>query len=242
MAAALAASVAFGQTRSDTAREKRWADQFLPGLVVGDAASLKTGDGIEFLALYTHPERARAAVLLAHGPGLHPDHGITGELRIRLADRGYATLSLQMPVLPAETDSGEAYQALFPEAARRIAAGVDFLQGKNFRRIALVSHAMGSGMTYEYLKRNSDAPVAAWVALSFYGVFKEIARRPFPVFDLYGEDDYRGIRGPAAERKAVLDTIRGSKQLAAPGAGRFLAGGEKAILKEVPAFLDAALK
>ena len=242
MAATLAASAAFGQTRSDAAREKRWADQFLSSLVVGDAVRLKTGDGIEFLALYTQPDSARAAVLLAHGPGLHPDHGITGELRVRLADRGYATLSLQMPVLPAEADSGAAYQALFPEAARRIAAGVGFLQGKNFTRIALVSHAMGSGMSYEYLRQNRAAPVAAWVALSFYGVFEEIARRPFPVFDLYGEGDYRGIRGPAAERKAVLDTIRGSKQLAVPGAGRFLAGGEKTILREVPAFLDTVAR
>ena len=242
LAAAIASGNVLGQARSDAAREKRWADQFLASLVVGDAVRLKTGDGIEFLALYTQPERARVAVLLAHGPGLHPDHGVTGELRIRLADRGYATLSLQMPVLPAEIDSGEAYQALFPEATRRIAAGLGFLQGKNFTRIALVSHAMGSGMTYEYLKRNPDAPVAAWVALSFYGVFKEVARRPFPVFDLYGQDDYRGIRGPAAERKTVLDTIPGSKQFAAPGAGRFLAGGEKTILQEVPAFLDTVFR
>ena len=242
MAAAFATGAALAQTRSDAAREKRWADQVVPSLVVGDAVRLKTADGIEFLALYAQPERARAAVLLVHGPGLHPDHGITGELRVRLADRGYATLSLQMPVLAAEEDSGAAYQVLFPEAARRIAAGIVFLQGKNFTRIALVSHAMGSGMSYEYLRRNRDAPLFAWVALSFYGVFDEMAGMRFPVFDLYGTSDYRGIRGPAGDRAQTLRSLPGSKQLAAPEGGRFLAGGEKTILEEVPAFLDARLR
>jgi len=210
----------------------------VPGLVVGDAVRLKTADGIEFLALYTPVERAKGAVLLAHGPGLHPDHGITGELRVHLADRGYATLSLQMPVLAAEVDDGGAYRELFPEAARRIAAGMRFLQDKGARRIALVSHAMGAAMAYEYLRRNRGAPVSAWAALSFYGVYEEVGGAGFPILDLYGAADYRGIRGPADERAQILRARPGSKQLAVPDGGRFLAGGEKTVLREVAAFLD----
>ena len=240
--AALASGVSQAQTRSDTAREKRWADQIVPSLVVGDAVELRTDDGIRFLALYAPAAKPRGAVLLTHGPGLHPDHGVTGELRVHLADRGYNTLSLQMPVLPAEVDDGSAYAELHPEAARRIAAGMRFLQDKGAGRIAIVSHAMGSGMAYEYLRRNRNAPVAAWAVLSFYGVFEDIAGRAFPVFDLYGEGDYRGIRGPASERAQILRSIPGSKQLAAPDGGRFLAGGEKTVLREVAAFLDAVVR
>ena len=180
-------------------------------------------------------------MLLAHGPGLHPDHGITGELRVALADRGYATLSVQMPVLAAEVDDGAAYRELFPAAAERIAAGVAFLQAKGFARVALVSHAMGSGMTYEYLRRRPGAPVAAWAALSFYGVFEDVARASYPVLDLYGASDYRGIRVPAPQRRRVLDTVPGSRQLAL-AAGPFLAGGERAALLEVAGFLDTHLK
>ncbi|MEK6246238.1 MAG: DUF3530 family protein, partial [Pseudomonadota bacterium] len=233
LAAALATGAAQAQTRSDSAREKRWADQIVPSLVVGDAVYLRTEDGIRFLALYTPAERARGAVLLTHGPGLHPDHGITGELRAHLADRGYITLSLQMPVLPAENDDGSAYRELMPEAARRIAAGVRFLQDKGAPRIALVSHAMGSAMAYEYLRRNRAAPVFGWAALSFYGVFEDMAGASFPVFDLYGAADYRGIRGPANERAQILRSLPGSKQMAAPDGVRFLAGGEKTVLREV---------
>lgn len=239
LATALAAASACAQSLSDFAREKRWADEIVPGLVVGDAVQLRTGDGIGFLALYTPVERAKAAVLLAHGPGLHPDHGITGELRVYLADRGYTTLSLQMPVLAAEVDDGSEYRKLYPEAARRIAAGMQFLKDKGASRISLVSHAMGSGMAFDYLRRERDAPVFAWAALSFYGEFGEFGGAGFPVLDLYGAADYRGIRGPAAERARVLRARPGSKQLAVPDGGHFLAGGEKSAMREVAAFLDA---
>jgi len=129
---------AFAQTRSDLAREKRWADQVLPSLVVGDAVTVQAKDGTRFLALWALPERARGAVMLLHGPGLHPDHGITGELRVALVDRGFATLSLQMPVLPAEVDDGAAYQALYPEAGERIAAGIAFLRGQGHGRVRAI--------------------------------------------------------------------------------------------------------
>lgn len=235
---ALAGSAAFGQARSDAAREKRWADQILPSLVVGDAVHLQTTEG-RFLALHAKAEPARGAVILAHGPGLHPDHGITGELRVHLADRGFTTLSLQMPVLPAEIDDGAAYRALYPEAARRIAAGMQYLQERGAKRIFIVSHAMGAGMAHEYLRANRAAPVSGWAALSFYGVFDGIAGAAFPVLDLYGAKDYRGIRGPARDRADILRTLPGSKQLAIADGGYFLAGGEKAVLQEVAAFLDA---
>lgn len=235
---ASAATAAQAQSRSDAAREKRWADQVLPSLVVGDAVHLQTTDG-RFLALHAKAEPARGAVILAHGPGLHPDHGITGELRVHLADRGFTTLSLQMPVLPAEIDDGAAYRLLYPEAARRIAAGMQYLQERGAKRIFIVSHAMGAGMAHEYLRANRGAPVSGWAALSYYGVFDGIAGAAFPVLDLYGARDYRGIRGPASDRAQLLRAIPGSKQLAIADGGYFLAGGEKAVLQEVAAFLDA---
>jgi hypothetical protein len=242
VAAALAIPGAQAQVRSDAAREKRWAEQIVPGIVVGDAVYLQTGDGTRFLALYTPAPPARGAVVLVHGPGLHPDHGITGELRMRLADRGFSTLSLQMPVLAAGNDDGAAYRELFPDAARRIAAGMRFLNDKGAARIAIVSHAMGAAMAYEYLRLNRGAPLLAWVALSYYGVYSEMAGATFPILDLYGAADYRGIRGPAGERARILGALPGSKQLALPEGGYFLAGADAAVLREVAAFLESAAR
>ena len=45
------------------------------------------------------------------------------------------------------------------------------------------------------------------------------------------------MRGPAEDRKAILDKLPGSRQLAAADGGRFLAGGEQTVLREVAAFL-----
>ena len=45
-----AASLTFAQ---DYEREKRWADEVAPGVVVGDAVWIEAGSGRKFLALYT---------------------------------------------------------------------------------------------------------------------------------------------------------------------------------------------
>lgn len=240
VATGLAAGAAPAQA-SDRTREQRWADQVLPTLVVGEAVTLATVSGTRFLALHTPVAKSRGTVVLTHGPGLHPDHGLTGELRVHLADRGYATLSLQMPVLAAEVDSGEAYRALFPDAVERIAAGVAFARRDDPRPVAIVSHAMGAGMAYAYLKATPSPPVAAWVALSFYGGFDDLSSLRFPIYDLYGAGDYWGIRGAAFGRAWKLRAVPGSKQLALDDGGRFLAGGEKSVLREVAAFLDATM-
>jgi hypothetical protein len=236
LAALLAAGPAAGQAGPDYEREKRWAAQVVPNLVVGEAVWLQAA-GMRFLALHAPAPAAKGAVILVHGPGVHPDHGLTGELRMALVDRGYETLSLQMPLLGAADEGGPAYQALFPEAALRIAAGVQYLQARGYARVAIVSHALGSGMTYQYLRTTSGAPLVAWAAISFYGVFEDIAGARFPVLDLYGASDYRGIRGSARERARILATVPGSRQIAVAEGGRFLAGGEQAALREIADFL-----
>lgn len=239
LAAALLAMPLQAQPLSDLAREKRWADQVLPSLVVGDALWLESG-GVKFLTLYAAPDKPRGAVLLLHGAGLHPDHGVTGELRVALLERGWTTLSVQMPVHPAEVDDGAEYRKLQPEAGGRIEAALALLRAKGFARPAVVSHAMGTGMFYGWWRVRRDPAIAAWVAMSMYGALDDLAGAPFPVFDLYGEGDYRGVRGPAEDRKEILDKLPGSRQLAAPDGGRFLAGGEQTVLREVAAFIETA--
>ena len=76
----------------DHAREKRWAAEVTPGLVVGDAITLTQADGHRFLALHTANASARAGVVVVHGMGVHPDWNLIGVLRTGLAEGGYATL------------------------------------------------------------------------------------------------------------------------------------------------------
>src|SRR5579859_1221209 len=140
---------------SDYARERRWANEVVPGLVVGEAVWLQAARH-EFLAIYTQAAKPRGAIVLAHGLGVNPDYGVIGALRTRLADAGYSTLSIQMPILAA-TAPAERYPALFPEAGERIAAALDWLQARKYRSIVLVSHSMGTRMANYFVALRPDA-------------------------------------------------------------------------------------
>ena len=50
-----------GNIKPDYAREKRWAEEIKPALVVGDAIYLAQKNGHKFLALYTVAPKARGA-------------------------------------------------------------------------------------------------------------------------------------------------------------------------------------
>src|ERR1017187_3106866 len=157
-----ASAACFAQ--ADYAREKRWADEITPGLVVGDAVYLAQKSGHKFLAIYTEAAQPRAAVITVHGLGVHPDWALIGALRSGLADQGYATLSVQMPVLAA-TAQAEEYLPLFPEAAERLQAAVAFLKSKGHRKIALAAHSMGSRMSNFFLTGTPDNGIDVWVSV-----------------------------------------------------------------------------
>lgn len=86
----------------DYAREKRWANEVVPGLIVGAAIYLTQKNGHKFLGIFAEEDNARMGLVVVHGMGIHPDWGMVSTLRQRLFDHGYTTLSIQMPVLAAD--------------------------------------------------------------------------------------------------------------------------------------------
>jgi len=233
----LASAAVFAQ--ADYAREKRWADEVVPGLVVGDALYLAQKSGHKFLAIHTPAAQARAAVIVVHGLGVHPDWALVGVLRSQLAEHGYATLSVQMPVLAASA-KGTDYAPLFPDAAERLGAAAAFLREKGHRRIAIVSHSMGARMTNFYLTRNPG--IDAWVAIGLLGPYVEPAKLSIPVLDLYGERDFPEVLKLADARAAALSAVKGAAQIQVAGADHFFAGHESELVKQVRQFLDLRLK
>ena len=226
----------------DYAREKRWADEIIPGLVVGDAVFLSQPSGHKFLAIYTAVAKARAAVIVVHGMGVHPDWALIGALRSGLADQGYATLSVQMPVLSAGAP-GEHYDALFPDAAERMRAAVAFLADKGHRRIVLASHSMGSRMSNYFLASTPGGSIAAWIAIGISsGAFVEIDKLRMPVLDIYGQHDFPQVLQKAEARAAGLRTLKGSAQIEVAGADHYFSGSEGELLKRVSQFLVQRLR
>ncbi|HEY5634175.1 MAG TPA: alpha/beta fold hydrolase [Burkholderiaceae bacterium] len=236
VAALLLLACAAAQAAPDYAREKRWADEVVPGIVVGDAVFLELGSGRKFLALLTEPNEPRAALIVVHGLGIHPDWGLVGTLRTGLADRRYTTLSVQMPVLAATAAPGE-YRSTFPEAVERIARAVDYLGAKGYGKIAIVSHSMGSTMTREYLRKDPSR-VFAWASLG------NVERDAYsglviPLLDLFGENDLPNVLGNAPSRAASLAGNAKSRQLKIPATDHFFKDREAAMIEAVAAFLAA---
>lgn len=226
--------------KSDYAREKKWADEITPGIVVGDPLRLTDSAGHRFLAIYTKAPKPKGAVVTVHGIGVHPDHSIINVLRSSLADAGYTTLSVQMPILAVDAKP-EAYDKTFPEAAERLAAAVAFLRKEGYARVAIVSHSLGSRMTNYYLVNRSESPVAAWVAMGLSGKLAEPQNLKAPVLDLYGEKDLENVLKYADQRAKDVKRIPGSGQVKIAGADHFFAGREPAMLEAVKAFLDREL-
>jgi len=225
-----------GAAVPDDARESRWADEVVPQLVVGEPVWLATPSRPKVLALFTEPAgRAKAAVILVHGLGVHPDFGMIGALRTGLADRGFETLSVQMPVLAADAPR-EGYRDLFGAAGERIAAAAAWLRARGAVRVVLVSHSMGAAMSNAYLAAANAAKLDGWVAV---GMTVDFARAPaLPVADVVAERDFPEALAATAERSKRMPTDRCSRRITVPGADHYFESTSAALIAAIVPFLD----
>jgi hypothetical protein len=221
----------------DYGREQRWAEEILPTLVVGEAIHLQTANGHRFLALYTKSEGAHTAIVLVHGIGVHPDHSVIGALRQSLADAGYSTLSIQMPVLASEAPADEYYPRLFPEAGERIELAAQHLRKQGYRRVVLLSHSLGSWMSNVYLAERLSVPYDAWISLGRSGTFQGFSRIGVPVLDVYAEHDLAAVREYASRRRNAISVLPRFAQAEIAGADHFYTGKEKPLTARIVEFL-----
>jgi pimeloyl-ACP methyl ester carboxylesterase len=221
----------------DYYREKRWSDQVVPGLVVGEAVWIKQANGHDFLALWTEAENARGAIVLGHGRGWNPDFELYGVMRVKLAELGYSTLSIQLPVLGGGAKIGD-YIFTYPEAAERYDLAAEWLRSKGFQNVAIVSHSLGATMANQYLMNTKKTHVKAWVFVGIINGLEEMFRIKIPVLDIFGSKDWEITQVGASERLKQISKNRGSRQIVVPQALHFFEGQEDVLAKEIISFLD----
>ena len=225
----------------DYAREKRWSDDIMSTLMVGNAEWIAQPNGHKFLALHTEAPKTRGAIVLAHGRGWSPDFELYGVLRSKLAESGYTTLSIQLPVLDGSAKLVD-YIATYPDARERFQLAVDFLKSKGHRRIAIVSHSLGATMANQYLIKAEDDSVKAWVFVGIINGLEEMYRIRIPVLDVFGSRDYDVTRWGAEERLAQISKIAGSAQVIGPEAQHFFEGKETELVQAITEFLDRVFR
>ncbi len=265
-------------------REERWAQQIQEYLMVGEIQWLTDAPGRDgktdkFLSIYTAPSgdaqrrapakgsasvaggrmpgatTAKGAVILMHGEGRHPDWPeVISPLRRGLAEQGYATLSLQMPILPRGAPHSGYWRAL-DEAAPRIQAGIKFLRDQGHTGIVLIGYGMGAAMGMGALTQGKVKGVRGFVGVGMAAHTSDretykldprlyaptmLSKLRLPVLDIYGGLDDQVVTQSAPERAAAAERA-GNKDYtqykitdADHGFGRF----EKELLQRVGDWLD----
>ena len=234
---------------SDTAKEKRWAEQIVDSIMVGDVEWLKV-DKSKILSLYTEntTENAVGGAIILHGSGAHPNWDqIVRPLRSQLPEHGWSTLSLQLPVLSNEADYKE-YIPLFKDVAPRINAGVAFLKAKGIQNIVVIAHSLGSSMAAHYMANKPDSAIRAFVAVGVsgnmhkkdkVGYLTSLKTIKVPVLDIFGASDLSQV---LESKKAKATTARkaGNKnytQVEIPGANHFFDNHDEILIKRVRGWL-----
>ena len=228
-------------TAQDYEREARWAKETLATLVVGEAVQIEQKNGHKFLGLYTPAAKPLGAVIVAHGRGWAPDFELYGVLRTLLADAGYSTLSIQLPVLPGTAKIGD-YLPMFPDSTERFALSVQWLRAKGFKQVAIVSHSLGATMANQYLITAPEPAVDAWVFISIINGLEDMFRIKVPVLDVYGTLDWQVTRYGGEERRTQILKVPGSEQVVIQGAEHFFERQTDELARVIASFLGRVLK
>ncbi len=125
--------------------EKRIAKQLAAGKPASEVLWLQTKGG-EFLSLYrgADSDQAKGAIIILHGMGGHPDWPeVVNPLRRAFPASGWATLSIQLPVL-SPVDPVADYGKTLDDAKQRLQAAVQQLREWQFSNIVIIGHSFGA--------------------------------------------------------------------------------------------------
>jgi pimeloyl-ACP methyl ester carboxylesterase len=232
---------------SDLSREKRMYDEIVDAILDGDVEMMEA-DGHEFLSIYTEAEAPKGAVLILHGRGFHPDWAdVVNPLRVGLAEQGWNTLSIQLPVLEKSAKYYD-YVAVFDEAVPRIQKAIEFLQQRSNQKIIMLAHSCGVHMAMQYVRRQGEQDFDAFIGIGMGATdYKQPMLEPFPLekikkplLDVFGGDDYPAVHRLAAIRAQQMPDEGNpkSRQIKIPEANHYFTDMGEPLLEVVVEWLD----
>ncbi len=224
---------------SDLDKEQRWRDQVVGDLFDGEPITLNDGQQ-DFLGLIIQADSDKKdAIVVLHGIGAHPDWPqVVNPLRVSLAEAGWTTLSIQLPILDNEA-TPEAYDAIIADGSPRINAALHYLREQGATGSYIVAHSMGSRMASIFLA-STDKQVKGFIGIGMnVGSVPYFDQYKIPVLDIYGSEDLEGVRGSAADRASRASGNPQYTQVVVGGADHFFDAMEDELYERVKNWLDA---
>ncbi|MCZ6526935.1 MAG: DUF3530 family protein [Gammaproteobacteria bacterium] len=209
--------------------------------------------GSQFLTLFNEQltENSQGAVIIVHGMGAHADWpNVVAPLRNRLPNIGWATLSIQMPVLAPEQPLSE-YGKTITVGISRIQSAVQYLRQRKFLNIAIIGYSFGAATAAEFLARTKKSRIAAFVGISLQAqkflnptikLLRALEKINIPVLDIYGSRDFTEVIRLADDRR-LAGRKRGRRtyhQLVIEGADHYFTGLEDVLSRRIRGWLDKA--
>jgi hypothetical protein len=225
----------YNQNKSDMLpffdREKRLESQNADSVMEGDVEYLQA-DGKKVFSIFMEGEesdnnnKADVGIILLHTRGTHPNEEKTIKpLRINLAEHGYNTLSVQMPVLEKSAKYYD-YVPILSHSHSRIKAAIDFYKKMGIKKIVFISHGCGGHMLMSYIDKFGDKDINGVIGIGMGAtdtnqtVVKQypLATMQAPVLDVIGSKDYGSVKSHFKTRLPHLKLgNKNSKQVVLKG-------------------------
>jgi len=213
----------FTSAQPDSDRENRMISEIEEAVMDGDVEYLPLPQDKEVFSIFmeAQKEEAKGGVIVLHSRGFHANwDSVIKPLRVGLAQKGWHSLSVQMPVLDKQATYYD-YVPIFPYAHERIDAAINFYKQRGVDNIILISHGCGAHMSMSYFDKYGDNKISAYVGVGMGATDykqKVIKRMPLdvmlkPVLDVYGEKDFPGVRRSAEDRKWLMDIANNKKSV-----------------------------
>jgi len=234
----------------DEKREAEFAAAINRTLTTGKAVWLEAG-GKRFLGLYTEIEQVfgNGVVVIVHDMNGHPDQKqLIYDLRSFLPEHNWATLSLQMPLREVGAARDD-YYALFPEAAARIQAGINYVKGNGAGNVVVVGYGLG-GLMGVYALSAQAADIKALVTISLPVPKSEnkaaqtlafINKIKIPMLDIYSEADLPDVMESVRERRLAAKDNKGYRQVKINDEGHAHLHDEGMLVKRIYSWLGVTV-